>query len=155
MRIALFPSRKKQPAIDTAKLIAGHLQSRKAEVFSEEELAGQIGAKPLVSTMLDRLDFMISVGGDGTILRLLHKYPAMTAPILGINMGSLGFMADVPRDDILPSIDDLLKGSFSIDRRLMLDVSANGKSHFAANDVVLHRSENHSLIEMAVYVNNF
>ncbi len=155
MRIALFPSKKKPPAIELAAKIQEFLAARGVEVAAEIELCSELKATPIETLQNKKIDFLISIGGDGTILRLLHKYANLHAPILGINMGSLGFMADVPRDDILPSLEDLLKGSYSIEKRLILDIASGKESYFAANDFVIHRGCNHSLIEIGVYVNNF
>ena len=77
------------------------------------------------------------------------------APILGINLGHLGFMADVPVQDIFPSLADLLAGKYRIDERIMLEaISPDGKILHAVNDIVLHRGVNYSLIELSMHLDN-
>jgi len=88
------------------------------------------------------------MGGDGTILRLSHRFSHLDAPIVGINLGHLGFMADIPISDIYPSLTDLIDGNYSIDERLALEAG----NLRAVNDIVIHRAQNYSLIELAIYV---
>jgi NAD+ kinase len=93
------------------------------------------------------------MGGDGTLLRIAHRFSYLDAPILGINLGHLGFMADVPVQDIFPSLTDLLEGAYRIDQRLGLEASnEQGKTLFGVNDIVFHRAKNYSLIELAIYL---
>jgi NAD+ kinase len=90
------------------------------------------------------------MGGDGTILRLCHRYGHLNATIVGINLGYLGFMADIPVSDIYPSLADLLNGAYTVDHRLILEAG----SMSAVNDIVIHRGKNYSLIELAIYVDS-
>ncbi len=160
MIIALFPNEQKQHSFDLAIDIAKFLEAQGVTVVAEEEKAKHIGAKPLQSVDPKEIRFLISMGGDGTILRLMRRYSHLNAPILGINLGHLGFMADVPVADIYPSLSDLLAGAYTIDQRLILEGSQGKKTVLAVNDIVIHRSSNYSLVELAiqidgVYVNTF
>lgn len=156
MMIALFPNEKKKQSFELAGNIRKFLETQGVTVVAEDEKADQIGSKPLSSVDLSKIKFLISMGGDGTILRLCHRYSHLNAAIVGINLGHLGFMADIPVDDVYPSLSDLLKGSYTIDQHLMLEAN-----HLCAvNDIVIHRAQNYSLIEISlhvdgVYVNTF
>lgn len=155
MKIALFPNLQKKQSKNLALSICEYLTHHGATVMAEDEEAHQIGAEPLSKASIKKIDFLISLGGDGSILRLVHDYyDKIEAPILGINLGHLGFMADVPIDDIYPSLQDLMKGAYRIEERLMLDgVFINGDKIFSVNDIVLHRAGNPSLIELSVHKN--
>lgn len=161
MLIALFPNEKKKHSFELAKEIRRFFSDRNISVVAEDEKAKIIGALPLSSVDLKQIKFLISMGGDGTLLRIVHRFSHIDAPILGINLGYLGFMADVPVQDIYPSLQDLIDGKYDIDERLMLETaSPGGKVLQAVNDIVLHRALNYSLIELAiridgVYVNTF
>lgn len=160
MVIALFPNEKKQPSFPLAVRIREFLQGEGLLVAAEDEKAEQIGAVPLSSIDPLKIQFLIVMGGDGTILRISHQYSHLDAPILGINLGHLGFMADVPASDIFPSLTDLLKGAYTIDQRLAMEGSMGGKKLRAVNDIVVHRASNYSLVELSihvdgVYVNTF
>lgn len=156
MMIALFPNEKKKQSFELAANIRKFLEDQRVTVVAEDEKAAKIGAKPLSSVDPAKIQFLISMGGDGTILRLCRRYDHLDAAILGINLGHLGFMADIPVADIYPSLTDLLSGSYTIDQRLALQ--ANDLR--AVNDIVIHRAQNYSLIELAIhidgiYVNTF
>lgn len=161
MVIALFPNEKKKQSFELASEIQKFFQKKGITVAAEDEKAAKIGAKPFSEVDLKEIEFLISMGGDGTLLRIAHQYSDLNAPILGINLGHLGFMADVPIPDIFHSLNDLLAGHYSIDERLVLEASKGKKEVlYSVNDVVFHRAQNYSLIELAIsidgtYVNTF
>jgi len=153
MIIALFPNEKKQPSFETAVAVRLFLEERGVTVVAEDEKAGQIGAKLLSSIDLEQISFLIAMGGDGTILRLSSRYGYLKAPILGINLGHLGFMAEIPLADVYPSLSDLLNGSYTVDHRLVIEGTGPGNQKLqAVNDLVIHRAKNYSLIELAIHV---
>jgi NAD+ kinase len=148
MIIALFPNQHKKTSMVLAMGIREFLTKQGATVVAVDDDAKEIGAIPLSQIKPEEIEFMISMGGDGTILGLVHKYEHLNAAILGINMGHLGFMADVTLEDVYPSLQDLVSGHFTIEERLVLQ----GDKSFAVNDFVIHRGVNPSLIEIALHV---
>ncbi|HEY2809835.1 MAG TPA: NAD(+)/NADH kinase [Rhabdochlamydiaceae bacterium] len=153
MIIALFPNTSRKQSKNLATGIREFLSSQNVTVVAEDEESALIGAKPLSSVNPQDIDFMISMGGDGTILRLAHKYEDWNIPILGINLGHLGFMADVPIADIYPSLQDLINGAYKIHERVRIQGdSAQGDRCFAVNDIVIHRGKNPSLVELAIHI---
>lgn len=153
MIIALFPNTDKRQSKNLAIGIQEFLTNHNVTVVAEEEEAKQIGAGPISSINPQEIDFLISMGGDGTILRLAHKYESWNVPILGINLGHLGFMADVPIADIYPSLQDLIQGAYKIHERVMIQgESLHGDRCFAVNDIVIHRGKNPSLVELAIHI---
>lgn len=153
MIIALFPNTSKKESKTLALGIVEFLSNQGVTVVAEDEEAPLINAKPLSSVDLKEITFLISMGGDGTMLRLAHQYEHLDAPMLGINLGHLGFMADVPISDIYPSLQDLLNGSYKVHERVMIQgESASGNRCFAVNDIVVHRARNPSLVEIAIHI---
>jgi NAD+ kinase len=153
MIIALFPNEKKKQSFDLAKGIQEFLTAQGITVVAEDEKAANIGAQPMSEIDKTKIRFLIGMGGDGTILRLSYRYSDLEAAILGINLGHLGFMTDVPISDIYPSLSDLLKGSYLIEKRLMLEgITEEGTLYPSVNDIVFHRGGNQSLIELAIHV---
>lgn len=151
--IALFPNDLKSLSLKTATEICHFLKSQNVEVVCEDQHAATMGAWPLSQIEPSTIDIKISLGGDGTILRLLHRHPEIHAPLLGINLGSLGFLADIPQSAIYPSLQSLLEGQYTIENRMMMQgVTSKGETCFALNEVVLHRATNPCLIELAIYV---
>lgn len=153
MIIALFPNEIKNHSIKIATEVCQFLKDKGVEVVAEERIASIIGAQPFFDTDDHPIDFRISLGGDGTILRLVHRYPHLQAPLLGINLGSLGFLADIPLNDIFSSLQDLFDGDYTIQKRMMMEGSTSkGNTCFAVNEVVVHRAQNPCLIDLAIYV---
>ena len=82
-------------------------------------------------------ELVLSVGGDGTILRVARIVTPLAVPILGINLGRLGFITEINGNEVLSDLPDLLKGGGWIEERAMLEAQVEGKSFHALNDVVL------------------
>lgn len=153
MIIAIFPNELKAPSKEIAIEIRNFLAKKGVKVVTEDGNADYYETAPLSSVEPEKVDFRISLGGDGTILRLVHSHPQLQAPILGINLGSLGFMADTPINHIYPALQDLLDGNYFISERVMMNGRiANGQTCFAVNELVIHRAQNPSLIDLALYV---
>ncbi len=161
MLIALFANMKKRESAAIAKQIADFLREKKVDLVARDEEAGELDVPPLSSVSPTSIDCLISLGGDGTILRLVHHFPHLQVPILGINLGHLGFMADIPLPDLYPSLEDLVEGRYHTEERIMMEgVTASGEKCFAVNEIVVHRSRNPSLIDLSIsvdgnYLNTF
>lgn len=153
MTIALFPNMTKARWKKIAVGIREFLSERKIPMVCQDEAAKEMALPPLSSVDPSEITFSLSMGGDGTILRLVHRHPDITAPIMGINLGTLGFMADVPVGEIYPSLEDLLQGSYEIQERVMMEGETPfGESCFAVNEMVVHRAINPSLIGLAIHI---
>lgn len=161
MIIGLFFNEIKPNAIKIAKEIARFLEKNHVKIVTSQENASTIEVSSITTVSPKDISFRICLGGDGTILRLVHKYPEIDAPLLGINLGGLGFMADIPVHDIIPSLEDLLNHNYLIQKRIVMKGHTTRGDHcFAVNDLVVHRAQNPSLIELAIhldglYVNTF
>lgn len=155
MIIAIFTNITKSDSKPISKGIVEFLKKRKVTVVAEDDVASQIDAKPLSSIKHSDVNFIISLGGDGTILRVFHAHPELNAPILGINLGSLGFMADITVEEIYSSLENVLDGKYTIQNRMMMQGETEKKETFLAiNDIVIHRAQNASLIELEIFVDN-
>ena len=158
--IALFPNEQKSASFNLAKEISHFLKTRGVRVAAEKEQAKELHAEEIETIDPKSIRFLITMGGDGTILRYSHKYSHLDAPVLGINLGYLGFMADVPMMEMYSSLQDLIDGNISIDERLVLEGKVENTTLRAVNDIVIHRASNYSLIELrihfnGIYVNSF
>lgn len=154
MIIALFRNKSNLQSKNLALGIREFFSSQGIEIVTEDEDAKEIGASHLSEIDPKEIQFIISLGGDGTILNLIHEYEQLDAPILGINMGHLGFMADVQIADVYPSLQDLINGAYRIEERIMLQgETLQGEKNFAVNDMVVHRANNPSLVQISVHAN--
>lgn len=153
--IGVFPNTLKDPTLHITQQVCHFFKQRHMAVACEDLIASAVGAHPLSTIDPLSLTFRISLGGDGTILRLIHQYPHLTAPLLGINLGSLGFLADVPLQDLEVSLTDLCNGHYRVQRRMMLSgETSHGEHCQAVNEIVLHRAHNPSLIDLTVSVDD-
>ncbi len=153
MNIFLYRNRLKSHAMPIAIGIIDFLKSRGVTVICDDQDVETLNGKPLSSVDPKSIKVIISLGGDGTILRLIHNYPDIPAPILGINLGSLGFMADIPVSEIYPALNELLKKNYKIQERVMMDGEASGnRTCFAVNEISFHRAGNPTLIELSIHV---
>lgn len=152
MKIALLPNVKTENSKKLSDEVIEFLTQKGVMVFVDDEHAELFQLPALSQANLSEIQFMISMGGDGTILRLLHRYKTFDIPIIGINVGHLGFMADIPSSDIYPSLTDLLEGAYEIEERLVLKADFGEKEGYAINDLVIHRSNNPNLVEIAIKV---
>lgn len=104
------------------------------------------------------IDLMISVGGDGTFLDTVALVRDYRIPILGINIGRLGFLANVARDDMEQAIRDVLNGNFKIDKRSVIQVESVpdvfGIDNFALNEFTVHKQDTSSMITIHSYIND-
>jgi len=119
--------------------------SRGIRVLLVEHSAKMIGYDKGISfsRLCRESNFLVSLGGDGTLLSLVRKSYNYHKPVLGINAGTLGFLADVTLDEVDTFLDNFLVGRYRIDERMMIDgyiQTADGRKNFYAfNDVVITR----------------
>ncbi len=118
-------------------------ESRGIRVLLAERSAAMIGEEGIpFETMCAQSDFLVSLGGDGTLLSLVRRSYAWHKPVVGINAGNLGFLADVTIEEVESFLEQLFDGRYRIDRRLMIaghiQKSSGAKiEFFALNDVVI------------------
>ncbi|BCN93113.1 NAD kinase [Thiomicrorhabdus immobilis] len=107
--------------------------------------------------LLEKIDLAIMVGGDGTFLDVARNIADYDIPILGINLGRLGFLTDISPDDMINTMEEVLSGVYQEERRNVLKVSVyeDGKLMFeerAINDVVIHKTDSPRMIEFETFV---
>jgi len=142
-KVAVLGRRDDARVAEPMPALIAHLTEAGIEVLPEEQVA--------------QADLVIAVGGDGTMLYASSLTRENDIPLLGINRGRLGFLADVTTDDMLPSVDHILAGNYTVESRLMLSADllrANGEvvTAIAFNDVVLQRSETGRMVDFETSV---
>jgi NAD+ kinase len=121
-RIGIFAKRHNEDAVSLADEVVAWLVDREIEVFVDEALAkampdmhgypGQ-AIPPLV-------DMVVVLGGDGTLLSVARLVGDLRTPILGVNLGSLGFMTEITRSELFPMLEQVLAGDFTVSERMRL-----------------------------------
>ena len=150
-----FVSRQKTESVRLVEMLIHHIESKGSgiEIFVDQDIALMIGRQGTSVEEMERqkVDFIVSVGGDGTILRTIHKM-VDPLPILGINMGTLGFLVDVEPKDALETLNNLING-FEVDSRSRLKVLLNGLClPPAINEVALLTASPAKMIEFEIIV---
>ena len=104
---------------------------------------------------IDGADVLVAFGGDGTILAAAREVGKRGTPILGINLGKLGFLAEVAPEEMKEAIDDILASKYRVEERLVLfatSPSAPGREFHAVNDIVIDKSRSSRVIDMETHI---
>lgn len=119
-------------------------------IYLEDNSANMISLNGYsLDELCQKVDFLISVGGDGTLLSVVRKSFKFDKAVLGINLGTLGFLTDISMEQLPDFIKDLKKGIYKIDNRMMVEGSVNLNKFVAFNDIVISRKSISSMIKIA------
>jgi NAD+ kinase len=128
----------------------------RAEVILDEETAYKLKRQKHGMKIEDMdVDFLICIGGDGTILRTLH-YLKKPTPVLGINMGAIGFLAEVQPENAVSALTRILEG-FEVERKERLSVEVKGERErmpYAMNEAVVITSKPGKMLHFAIFVDD-
>jgi len=146
IKTAGFILKPNDPEIRTVyEQIKSQFEDKGIMVLLAERSAEMIGLEGMpFDKMCEASDFLVSLGGDGTLLSLVRRSYNYTKPVVGINAGNLGFLADITIDDVDTFLEQLFAGVYRIDNRMMIEgyiktKKGEEKSFFAFNDVVITR----------------
>ncbi|MCL1825425.1 MAG: NAD(+)/NADH kinase [Betaproteobacteria bacterium] len=150
---------------ETVLELARFLRGRGMEPWIEQGTAEGIGkvADDFVTAtyeeIADRSDLVVVIGGDGTLLNAARRLSERAVPLLGVNLGRLGFLTDLSRVDVCQQLGEILDGRFHAESRFMLDaeVTRGGSRIFhtqALNDVVVNRGKLGRMIELELMVDD-
>ncbi len=133
----------KKPALKLTEELADYLKSKGLKVYVEDTLAGKVSTQEeFVPLSQMKADFIIIIGGDGTILRTSITVPRPEPPILAINMGVRGFLTEVEPENACEAVERILKGEYNIEKCSKLAISVGGEAMpDALNDVVISTGE--------------
>ena len=119
-----------------------------------EELTGlkSLSTKAIV----EKADLLIAIGGDGTMLNCSKKYGSKGIPVVGINLGKLGFLTDIAPEEITTKLIEVIKGNFVEDKRFFLEASMQNQNEnlIALNEIVIHSGAIAQLIEFNLFIND-
>lgn len=161
-KVAILPNVDKDKGLETTKRLVGYLQEKGCEPQLSErvaELAGLPQYARAEADLYSQSDLLISLGGDGTLLGIGRKTARFETPILGINLGTLGFLTAEEKTHAELAIDKVLKGEYKLEKRMMLECSiAHGKEReegiIALNDICITRGNLYKILQFHVYVND-
>lgn len=160
-RIVLITNSSGLPISDTLQSVTGLLRARNISIVLDEFCARYLpdSGYPLMRSgeLLESCDLAIVIGGDGTMLRAARLLADYDIPLLGINRGRLGFLADIPEDSVVRHLDQILDGNYVEDHRFQLHCQVDRDEQTitqsdAFNDVVIQKWNIARLIELTTYV---
>jgi NAD+ kinase len=160
-KIALYENQSKPETTHWAELTAQILLKYGAECCAKPELVNKFNndlqskVKSLPIEEFEKYaDCVISFGGDGTILSASRKLINGETPIMGVNVGKLGFLAEYSVTDLEKSLFDLLKGNYRIVDRILLETTIQNRTIYALNDFVIEKKDSSRMITVQAYSNN-
>jgi len=98
--------------------------------------------------LCEKVDFLVSIGGDGTLLSVVRNSFKFDKPILGIHMGTLGFLTDIVFEKLPTFLNDFSSNNYKIDNRMLVECKVNDKTFVAFNDIVISRKTVSSMIKI-------
>ncbi len=152
--IGICPSASKALAPQFIKPIAEIFTKHGFNVFLDDSYKGLEELPRITSSTL--IDIYITLGGDGTLLAFKQKYSKNESALFtSVNLGNLGFMADVRMESFELYLKDLIEGNYTVDERIMLEgFSPTGESFLAVNEFALHRNTIKNMILLEVHIND-
>lgn len=161
MRIGIIGKTDKNEVFEITKELSDWLNERDIKVYVEKELGTAIGhPNSVLRTELPELvDVVLVFGGDGTFLRVARLVCKYDIPILGVNLGGLGFLTEIRISELYPMIERIISGEYSVEKREMLYATIHRGStdqignFIVLNDVVINKGAVARIIDLALYIN--
>jgi len=158
--VGLIGNSEKPASADSVRKAARLIQRAGRRVFCDAETARLAGLREHVcadaATLADEADLLVVFGGDGTMLRVARDIAGSTTPLLGINIGGLGFLTAVPSDEMARALARVWRGEFKYESRALIEVTGRCQGlqihETALNDIVISRGAISRLIKLDVSV---
>ncbi|MGB1312637.1 NAD kinase [Bizionia paragorgiae] len=167
MKVAIYSQFPKKHSIDSTKVLIDTLLQYKASIFIEEAFFKAINKdfnfpfeSKTFSELDDSFDLLVSIGGDGTILRAITYVKNLNIPIVGINTGRLGFLATIQHDEIEDAIKHIFDKNYTLSKRSLLSLETSEENsdikdlNFALNEIAVSRKNTTSMITVDTKLND-
>lgn len=161
-KIAIFAKVHDPRCLGIARELVAWLEAKGLAAMVEAHLARHLrhpaGVEP--EEVPGSADLVVVLGGDGTLISVARLIGDKEIPILGVNLGSLGFLTEITLDEMYPALERCLKGDFSVSERMMLEteVSRNGQiicTHRVLNDMVINKGALARIIDLETSVDEY
>jgi NAD+ kinase len=159
-RIGIIAKQGKPEAIQVVKELVTWLKDRKVECFVEPEMAKVVPHPSLDKVEMPlAVDVVVVLGGDGTLLAASRALQKKQVPILGVNLGGLGFLTEITLAELYPMLESILQGVYKTDERMLLEAQVWRKekqidAFIVLNDVVINKGALARIIELETMVDN-
>jgi len=142
---------------DVLARLSAYFADREIDVLFEDVAAVMLGspARAPREEIAGRVDLILVLGGDGTLLSVAQNAAVHKIPVLGINLGRLGFLTEVPMDEVFLTLDAFLAGDRSIiNPRMMISVLKGRETYHCLNDVVINKGALARMIQVRIWIEN-
>lgn len=161
-KAALIVNLDKKEAFTVAERAIEWFEEKNKDYLLEKKAAFQLSKqnkKADYQKMKNEADYIIIIGGDGTFLHSSHHFIGSDIPLLGINVGHLGFLTDVETEELKKALEMIYSDNYKIEKRMMLKVSLYREdrevaSSYALNDFVINRDPDSQMLKIKLYINN-
>lgn len=167
MRIAIYGRQQSAEIIPYVEQLFNELKKHNCDICVHDPFLNYIRQKTQHkypydtftsnNDILNKVDLMFSVGGDGTLLDTIALIQDSEIPVAGINTGRLGFLSGIAKEDLINSVEEIVKGAYEIDKRTMLKLESNanlfGKVNYALNELTIHKKDSASMMTINTYLN--
>lgn len=159
-KVGIIGKRNNRQAVTMVRDLVRWLREREVQVFVEQDMAAVVGDVPSwpEGEISDAMDILVVLGGDGTLLSVIRKAGEYEVPILGVNLGGLGFLTEITQEELLPVLDNVLQGKFQTHERVALRASVVRKSREVGvfrvlNDAVINKGALARIISLKTTIN--
>lgn len=167
MKVAIYCKRVPDEAVVSVLILVNELMSKQVQLYMNASFCDFLKSKNIsgnfiIGSSLEDVDtapdILISIGGDGTILDTITAIGDSKIPIVGLNTGRLGFLANNAKEDAKQIVEMLLKGNYELEQRSLLSLETDdelfGKNNFALNELTVHKKDSSSMMTIHTYIND-
>jgi NAD+ kinase len=152
--IGVLPNEEKDLDLSYTRIIVDWIRKIGLEALVPQEAAERLGlCKCSQSEFFSSSDMIAVLGGDGTMLRAARQAALHNTPLLGINLGTLGYLTDAEAGDGLQVLEKAVSGNYRLEKRMMLECKPLGEQFIALNDVCISRGASPKLITIQLGIN--
>ncbi|MEG2882918.1 MAG: NAD(+)/NADH kinase [Christensenella sp.] len=153
LKLGIYTNADKDPGLIATKKVISVLKAVHCDICYDEDTARLLGIEDYTDARAAQALFVL--GGDGTILRAVRKYVLTGIPIIGVNIGHLGFMSELNLSDVPKMAEHLHSKDYVIDERMMLEARINGTGApiVALNDFIITKVNRTRMVQLDLYVN--
>lgn len=153
MKCGIYTNTERDKDLFNTKKLIDLLERTDHKVLLDDNIAGKINDESYHDAK--KADILFVLGGDGTILRAARKYGHLNIPLVGINIGHLGFMSELSINEVVPFLECIKQGDYKIDERMMLEAEIKDGSSVtlsALNDIVITRANRTNMVRLNIYI---
>ena len=161
MQLAVFPNRSKRRAAEIVDRIFNYYQNKNVRLVMPATEARQFRKEEYGLPCVERvhIDMALSIGGDGTLLGVCRRFSGQSVPVCGINLGTLGFLADIEPQELESRLGKILSNEYRVEHRLLLSGYVKnelGEKFLgnAVNDVVISKGGVARMLKLGLYIND-